>query len=109
MTLVEVMFAVVVLATGVLAAASAAVAVANLSAQGRRAAQAAAIAAQRLETLRSQPCASLAGGTAPNDDYQVTWTVGRTPNGRGRQVQVTVAWAMGRGVHAEAFSTSIPC
>ncbi|MBI2537356.1 MAG: prepilin-type N-terminal cleavage/methylation domain-containing protein [Gemmatimonadetes bacterium] len=109
MTLIEVLLAVVVLSTGVLAAASAAAVVANLVAQGRRATQAATLAAERLETLRSQPCASLSGGTALLGDYQVTWTVASTLNGRGRRVLVTLAWPTARAVHAETFASTFAC
>jgi len=109
MTLVEVLVAVVVLSTGVLAAASAAAVVASLAAQGKRATQVATLAQERLERLRSQPCASLTGGTARLGDYQVTWTVGSTLNGRGRRVQVTLAWPAARAVHAEAFASTFAC
>jgi Tfp pilus assembly protein PilV len=109
MALVEVLFAVVVLSVGVLAAASGAAVVARLAAQGRRATGAAAIAAGRLETLRSRGCAGLAGGTAQQDGYQVTWTVTGTANGGGREVLVTLAWLTGRSVRAETFASTIPC
>jgi Tfp pilus assembly protein PilV len=107
--LVEVLIAVVVLSVGVLAAASGATLIARLTAQGRWAAGAAAIAAGRLETLRSQDCTGLAGGKALNDRYQVTWTVTTTRNGRGRDVLVTLAWLAGRGVRTETFAGTMPC
>jgi Tfp pilus assembly protein PilV len=109
MALVEVLFAVVVLSVGVLAAASGAAVVARLTAQGRRATGAAAVAAGRLETLRSQDCAGPAGGTAQQDGYQVTWTVAGTRTGAGREVLVTLAWLTGRSVRTETFASTIPC
>ena len=109
MALVEVLFAVIVLSVGVLAAASGAAAVIRLMVRGRQAAGAAAIAAGRLETLRSQDCRGPAGGTAQQDGYQVTWTVASTRNGAGREVLITVAWLAGRSERTETFAGTFPC
>jgi Tfp pilus assembly protein PilV len=109
MALVEVLFAVVVLSIGVLAAASGAAVVARLTAQGRQATGAAAIASGYLETLRSQGCAGPGGGTAQYDGYQVTWTVAGTRTGRGREVLVTLAWLAGRSVRTETFASTVAC
>jgi Tfp pilus assembly protein PilV len=109
MALVEVLFAVVLLSIGVLAAASGAAVVARLTAQGRRDTGAAAIAAGRLETLRSQDCAGWASGTAQLDGYQVTWTVGDARKGGGREALVTLAWVAGQSVRTETFASTMPC
>lgn len=106
-SLVEVMIAIVILATGVLALAASSAAVTRLITQGGGLGRAAAAAEGRVELLRATPCASLSSSSAYDGPYLVTWAV--TGSGNLRTVVVTVSYGTGRSTRTDTFNTTISC
>ena len=117
-SLVEVMIAIVILTTGVLALAATSANVIRLTSLGNRLGGSAVIAEGRLELLRSQAapttptnaCASLTSGSTVEGPYTETWTV-TTPSGAAvlRNVVLTVAYQTGRSTRTDTYSTTISC
>lgn len=106
-SLVEVMIAIVILTTGVLALAASSAAVTRLISQGGRLGGAAVAAEGRIELLRATPCASLTGGTTNDGPYTVVATV--TGSGNLRTVVVTVSYQTGRSTRTDTINTFISC
>ncbi len=103
-TLVELTVAVLVLSVGLLALVATSAVATRMLAEGRRASQVAALAAQRMAMLS---CTAV-GGAAADGPYTVTWTVSEVEGGAAR-VRVAVGWPTSNGVRADSFSTLIPC
>jgi prepilin-type N-terminal cleavage/methylation domain-containing protein len=106
-TLVEVLFAVVILTVGIVALAGTSVAVIRLISQGDRLGGSSLAAEGRFELLRATDCASLASGSALEQPYTLNWTV--TPAGYQRTVALTVSYATGGLTHTDAYTTTISC
>jgi prepilin-type N-terminal cleavage/methylation domain-containing protein len=106
-SLVEVMIAIVILTTGVLALAASSAAGTRLIVQGGSLGRSAALAEGRIEILRSTACTSLTSGTATEGAFTVGWTVGTT--GNLRAVVVTVTYPTGRGTRTDTFTSAISC
>jgi len=106
-SLVEVMIAIVILTTGVLALAASSAATTRLIAQGGSLGRSAAAAEGRIEILRATPCAHLAGGTTYDGPYVVVATV--TGSGNLRTVVVAVSYRTGRSTRTDTFNTYISC
>jgi len=106
-SLVEVMIAIIILTTGVLALAASAAAVTRLISQGGGLGRAAAAAEGRIELLRATPCASLANNSTYDGPYLVSWTV--ATSGFMRSITVNVSYRTGRGTRTDTFYTYISC
>lgn len=81
-TLVEVVVALVLLATAALNVAATSTYLARLAASARAVALATRVTAQVVDSLRAVPCASLAAGSASTAAGMVRWTVATTPGTR---------------------------
>jgi len=107
-TLVEVMIAIVILTAGVLALAATSGGVTRLVSQGGRISGAAIAAEGRLEILRNTtPCTAIAGGTATDGSYALSWTV--TTNALLRTVVIQVSYPTGRSTRTDTYTTAISC
>lgn len=110
-TLPELVVAILVLAVGVLALAATAARVSRMVGAGRHATAATALAAQRMELLRShaQRCAGGAVGSRQSGPYTVTWEV--SPVGPRAATVRVVVWLPQAGAQprADTFATTIPC
>lgn len=110
-TIVEVLVAVLILTVGLLGLASTAGLVTRMIGQGQRFTEANALANERLEILRAQPCPSMTGGSATSGVYQLTWTVDSTGLGlKGRRLRVIVRSPTRPSVtRADTFTTIVFC
>jgi prepilin-type N-terminal cleavage/methylation domain-containing protein len=106
-TLVELMIAIIILTTGILALAGTAGAITRMLSGGGRLGGSAVTAEGRFELLRATPCASLASGSAVEGPYTVAWTV--TTSGYLRTIGLTVSYATGRGTRTDSYQTTISC
>jgi len=106
-SLIESVFATLVLTGGVLALASTSVGVTVMIGQGGRLGAAAVLAEGRLESLRATPCDVLTGGSTLEGPYAVSWTV--AGGGRAREVQLTVAYGNGRTPRSDLYVAAISC
>jgi Tfp pilus assembly protein PilV len=106
-SLIESMIATIVLTGGVLAAASTASGVTTMIGQGGRLGAAAALAEERIESLRATPCAALSGGGTLEGHFAVSWTV--AGGGLIREVQVTVTYGNGRTPRSDRYAAVISC
>jgi len=106
-SLVELMVAIVVLATGVLGLASTAAVVTRQVAVGRAMGTAATIARSRFEQQRSLNCAGLTSGSAVIRGYSESWTV--TAVTRAVKVTEVVTFTTARGPKTQTYVTMFPC
>jgi len=106
-SLVEVMISVVVLTVGILALAGTSGAITRMISQGGQLAASALAVEGRIDILRATPCASLAGGSATQGQYALTWTV--ASSGFLRTVNVTVSYNTGRGTRTDTYQSTISC
>ncbi len=107
-TLVEVIIAVMILTVGLLGLASTAGVVTRMIGQGQRYSEAAWLASQRFEILRSQTCASMSSGTEPEGQFSSDWTV--TPLGTAaNRITVDVTSPTGVGTRIDKFETTVAC
>lgn len=104
LTLVEVLVALLILATGSLATVGTQVAIARLSASALARERAAANAASILDSLRTVPCAQLAPGAHATPGARFTWS----PSALGdlSALRLDVTPTQGAPWHAE---TLLPC
>ncbi len=110
-TLVELTVALMVLTVGVISLASTMTLTTNMIGRSQRYAEAAALAAEKMEILRTQDCETLTSGSESNGDRQVEWRVTDTAGGEGRLIIVRVRFAIHRGTgwRVDAFSTTVSC
>jgi prepilin-type N-terminal cleavage/methylation domain-containing protein len=112
-TIIEVLFAVVILSVGVLGMVGSAGLVSRMVGQGKRNTRAGVLAMQRMETLRQTAlsvtphCSTLAGGTATANSMTETWTV--TGAGRSRRIRIIVLYRTTRGNLADTVNTVVVC
>lgn len=113
-TILEVLVAVLVLAIGVIALVGSSALVTRMIGQGHRDTRAAAIAEQRLETLRQQAyattpaCTGLAGGTTAQPGSMTdTWQVAGA--GNTRTLKAIVTYRTNRGTSSDTVITVIRC
>ena len=107
-TLVEVIIAIIILSVGLLGLASTAGLVTRMIGQGQRYSEAAWMASQRFETLRSQTCESMSRGSASAGQFSSSWTV--TPVGTVvNRITVEVTSPTGVGTRIDTFATSVAC
>ncbi len=113
-TILEVLVAVLVLAVGVIALVGSSALVTRMIGQGKRDTRAAAIAEQRLETLRQQAyattpaCTALVGGTtAQPGGITDTWEVAGA--GNSRTLRAIVTRRTNRGTARDTVITIIRC
>lgn len=104
LTLVEVLVALLILATGALATIGTQVAIARLSATSLAGERTAATAASIIDSLRALPCAQLAPGTRAAAGAHFTWHP--TTLGELSVLRLDVTPAQGAPWHAE---TLLPC
>jgi prepilin-type N-terminal cleavage/methylation domain-containing protein len=114
-TLLEVLVALMVLATGILGLSANAALVSRLVGDGSRLTVAATVATARFERLRALPCASAASGTAITRGIEERWAVapiGPAPV-RALEVQVTVTYRLrsnqAAGPRVQRFRGAVPC
>lgn len=114
LTVVEVLVALVLLGTGLVAAASASAATTRLVARGRSAIRSVEAAARRMESLRatayrtSPVCIALAGGAdSAAGGLVVTWRVGGTASLR--SLSVVSTYRMPGGIRADTLLTQLWC
>ena len=108
-TLTEVLVALVVLAVGLIGLASAGAVASRLAGRGRWDMEAAALAAQRLEVLRSQACGGPSYGETVTGPLTVSWALAAGPDPRYRRAYVSVTRQATIGGAVSAFSDVIPC
>ena len=109
-TVIEVIIAIVILSIGLLGLTATAASVTRMVAQGQRYNNASALANQRFEKIRGQRCSTMAGGSAVQGAYSISWTVTSVSGGRGRDIAVTVVSPTGRyGTRTDNFTTTVPC
>ncbi len=108
-TIVEVLVAVLILSVGLLALAGTAGLVTRMIGQGDRYTEAATLANRQMETLRSQTCASMVGGSTTVGRFRVSWTVTSVASGKGRQVAITVVSPTNTGMRTDTFNNTMVC
>jgi prepilin-type N-terminal cleavage/methylation domain-containing protein len=114
-TLMELIVSVTVITVGLLALAGSSVGVLRQMRSGNQAALASAVAARRLETIRSMSCSSLASGTATTRGLAEAWTINpagvANPNPlRLKAVVETVTYVPRQGVTKKFGLTGwVPC
>jgi type IV pilus assembly protein PilV len=108
-TVVEVLIAVLILSVGLLGLVGTAAVTTRMIGQGHRYSEASALAAQRFEMLRSQPCPSMSGGSTSEGRFVVTWTLQTVASGRAQAVTLVVESPTTRAMRADSFATTIPC
>lgn len=108
-TIVEVLVAVLILTVGLLGLATTAATVTRMISQGQRYSEAASMAAQRFEILRSQSCSAMAGGSSTQGRYSMTWSVTPSANGNVDTVKVVVTSPTASATRADSFQTTIFC
>ena len=107
-SLVELIVSMLVLSVGVIGLASTMNLTNNLIGRSHRYAEAAALAAEKMEILRTQDCDLMTSGSELRGDRQVEWWVTATAAGDGRDVTVQVRHR-GTGWRVHAFSTTVLC
>jgi type II secretory pathway pseudopilin PulG len=108
-TIVEALVAILILNVGLLGLIGSAGVVTRMIGQGRMASQAAALAGERIEALRSERCPASGGGSETRGAVTVLWEIGLLPFPAARDLVVRVRWATPRGPRADSISTILPC
>ncbi len=110
-SLVELIVAMLVLSVGVIGLASTMSLTTNMIGRSHRYAEAAALAAEKMEILRTQNCDLMTSGSESRGDRQVEWGVTETAAGDGRYVMVRVRFPTHRGTgwRVDTFSTTVSC
>ncbi len=110
-SLVEVIVALLVLSVGVIGLTSTMSLTTNMIGRSHRYAEAAALAAEKIEILRTQDCDLMTAGSELRGDHEVEWRVTATAGGDGRHVMVRVGFPThaGTGWRVDAFSTTVSC
>ena len=108
-TITEVLVAVLVLTVGVLGLASTAAAVTGLMTQGKVFSEATALAAERLEILRSTSCDRMTSSSETRGRYTVAWRVTPVVLGKANTVTVVVLSPTKDGSRTDTFTTTISC
>jgi len=108
-TLPEVLVALVVLAVGLIGLASAATSASRLAVRGRWDAEAAALAARRIEVLRRQGCRGASSGEESVGPLAVAWALGGGADARYLRVYVSITRSAALGGGVTAFADVIPC
>jgi len=109
LTIIEVLVAVLILNVGLLGLVATAGAVTRMIGQGRMTTVAAALAAERLEALRSQGCPAPGGGSETRDGVSAGWEVAVPPFPRARTLMVAVQWVTPSGPRADSIMTVLYC
>lgn len=112
-SIVEVIVAIMMLAIGVLALVSSSTVVIRQLTMSAQRTNASAIAAQRLERLRSvNLCANLAAGSATTWGMAERWIIAEVPRQFGQRsfnVDHRLIYTKGRGLDTLNTRTNIPC
>lgn len=108
-TIVEALVAVLILNVGLLGLVTTAGLVTRMIGQGRQATMAAALAGERLETVRSLGCPAAGSGSETRDGVTVGWEVGVPSFPRARSLLVRVQWGTPRGPRADSVTTLLHC
>lgn len=108
-TIVEAAVALSILNVGLLGLVATAGVVSRMIGQGRQATVAAALAGERLETVRSLGCPAPGSGSETRDGVTVGWEVGVPPFPRARSLLVRVQWGTPRGPRADSVTTLLHC
>lgn len=119
-TIIEVLFAIIVLSVGVLALAGTSGMVTRMVGEGKHTTAAVQAATRKLETLRrvaaspTQGCADAAfasGGPTAYDGVTTSWIVDAWPTATSsaRRVRVTYSMATARGTRSNTLTTVISC
>ena len=107
-SMVEMIVAVLILSTGLLALAGTTGAVTDLMVEGTRATQAGAVAESRLETIQGTLCANIASGTAVTGAYTEAWTV-TTVGTYTRRVKLVITFKSKEVNKTQTFTTYMRC
>ena len=108
-TIIEVVVAILVLTTGLLALAGTAATVTRMITQGQLYSEASAMATERIEILRGVSCDNMASGSSTQGRFTVTWRVQSVVVGRAREVTVLVNAPTTSGTRVDTFATTIAC
>jgi type II secretory pathway pseudopilin PulG len=108
-TIVEALVAVLILNVGLLGLVTTAGLVTRMIGQGRQATVAAALAGERIETVRSQGCPAAGSWSETRDGLTVGWEVGVPPFPRARSLLVRVQWGTVRGPRVDSMTTFLSC
>jgi Tfp pilus assembly protein PilV len=104
-SIIEVLIACVLLTVAVLGIVGAATSISKQTGNSRRQIQAAGMAQQRLDSLRSLPCSGMASGSATRQGIAQTWTVSGSGNTRTIVLQMTLP----RLTNPLTYRTLVPC
>ena len=105
MSIIEVLIACVLLTVAVMGIVGAATSISKQAGNSRRQIQAAGMAQQRLDSLRSLPCSGLASGTVTRQGITQTWTVSGSGNTRNIVLQVELP----RLTNPQTYRALVPC
>jgi prepilin-type N-terminal cleavage/methylation domain-containing protein len=114
-TLLEVLVALVILATGLLGLSANAALVWRLVGDGSRLTIAATLATARFEQIRALPCASSSSGTAITRGIEERWTVAPMgpPPPRALEVEIAVTYRLrsnqSGAQRTQRFRGAVPC
>ncbi len=110
-SLVELIVATLVLSVGVIGLTSTMSLTTNMIGRSHRYAEAAALAAEKMEILRTRDCDLMTSGSESRGDRQVEWRVTDMAAGDGRYVMVRVRFPTHRdtGWRVDTFSTTVSC
>jgi prepilin-type N-terminal cleavage/methylation domain-containing protein len=106
-TLIEMVFAVTVLAVGALAVAASAVPLGRLILRGHAQVASAALAGAEIEAVRSTGCSAPPAGVVSGHGLRLSWTLVGSGGLRDLTVVATYVWES--GAHSDAYETSIAC
>lgn len=106
-TLVEVVVAILILATGALALAGSAAVTARRMAEAARRSAAVSMARTRAEFSLALPCASLASGSETIRGVRSDWVV--AAGSGSAELSQRVSYPTSRGERSDDFLTSAPC
>ena len=107
MTLAELLVAIVVMSVGVLGLAASSAVVTRMIGGGATQTLAATVAQAHIEQLRSQSCASMAGGVDTVRGIVTTWTTQAIT--RGVSVDMTVEYNTVHGTRTRSYRSIFPC
>jgi len=106
-TLIEVVVAMVVLTTGLLALAGSAAVTIRRMAETSRGVSAASVGRSRAESSFALPCVALGSGSETVFGVRSEWSV--TRSSAAADITQRITYSTRRGDHADDFMTAVPC
>ncbi|MBY0488449.1 MAG: hypothetical protein K2R93_01295 [Gemmatimonadaceae bacterium] len=104
-SIIEVLIACVLLTVAVMGIVGAATSISKQTGNSRRQIQAAGMAQQRLDSLRSLPCSGIVAGSSTRQGISQTWTV----SGTGSTRTIVLTMRLPRMTNAQTYRALVPC